>query len=266
MKVDRVLMSLNNNSKYAGFWNAFSKVWKNKYNVLPTLIFLGSQKELRSLDLSEDYGEIYRFNEVPDVIVKRELDWSVTWVLYYATSLFPDDVCMTTGIDQLLLSSDYFDWISDIKEDKYVIGFADAYKNYNTNSLGYSPAKLGFFFPTSHHAAKGKTFCEAYKFEKTWEEEARKVFKNRADHPVLKRQKCWGLDETYSSTMLANWDTDKIVRINKFWTHIKPRRIERPHMVYEIDKLKNGEYFELHSSRPYKQFKKEIDELLKHLG
>ena len=46
MKIDRVILVLNNNPTYTHFWKVVSKVWKNNFNIKPTLIFNGTQKEL----------------------------------------------------------------------------------------------------------------------------------------------------------------------------------------------------------------------------
>jgi len=270
MKADRVLMCLNNNPIYTGFWNVFSPVWKKKWGVIPTLIFVGTEEELESNNFSTEFGEIVRLDPVPEVVTDPSLDWSVTWALYYGTSLFPDDVCFTTGIDQVLLSDRYFKWIDSVEDDKYVIGFADAYDNYDLNTLGYKSKKEGFFFPTSHQCGKGKTFQEIFQFEDTWEAEAKKVFAKRHEYDVVGRQNLWGLDETYASDKIAEWEDNekRLVRVRNFWSDVFPTRIERggKNMSFNPNSLKAGAYFELHSPRPYEQNKEFVDLVLKHLN
>ena len=58
MKVDRVILVLNNNPKYTFFWSVVSKVWKNNFNIKPTLVFNGTQKEFDGNNFNippEDY-------------------------------------------------------------------------------------------------------------------------------------------------------------------------------------------------------------------
>ena len=47
MKIDRVIFCLDNNPNYAGFWNINSRVWKNVYNVNPTLIYIGDKEDIK---------------------------------------------------------------------------------------------------------------------------------------------------------------------------------------------------------------------------
>ena len=34
MKIDRVILSVNNNPTYTVFWNIVSKIWKEKFNII----------------------------------------------------------------------------------------------------------------------------------------------------------------------------------------------------------------------------------------
>jgi len=45
MKIDRVILSVDNNPTYRVFWNIVSKIWKEKFNINPTLFFHGTEKE-----------------------------------------------------------------------------------------------------------------------------------------------------------------------------------------------------------------------------
>jgi len=272
MKVDRLITCLNNNDIYTGFWNAFSPVWSKKFNLRPTLVFLGSEQELRSNNLSEEYGDIIRLDPVPEVTVDHRLDWSVTWALFYAASQFQEDVCMLQGIDQMPLSNFFFDQIKDVDEDKYVIGFADAYE-------GYSPAQLGYhnltnsFYPSSHHVAKGKWYKNIYSIDDDWSSEVKKVFQTRSSYHLP--QNLWGLDECYSSKLISKFeqevDSEKFhkcrffkdfwfkSRIDRIW-HMTPQGLQ-----YDKERLKSGGYSEFHSPRPYYQYSQEINKVIKDL-
>ena len=58
MKIDRVILSTNNNPIYYEFWNPLSKLYLDNFGIKPTLIFLGDKNEISSLKLSDEYGEI----------------------------------------------------------------------------------------------------------------------------------------------------------------------------------------------------------------
>ena len=150
MKVDRVILGLTDNNIYSDFWNVFSPVWRLKYNIIPTLIFVGSDEGYNNQNVSDEFGDIIKVNSVPEVVVSEKLDWSVTWALFWAASQFPDDTIMTCGIDQLPLSSWFFEGLSKWNDEQYVIGFGDAYKDYDQYTLGYINNRTEAFFPTSH--------------------------------------------------------------------------------------------------------------------
>ena len=58
MKVNRVILSSNNNDLYYPFWNILSKLYKTKFGIEPVLIFLGTEEEKLECGLSDEYGEI----------------------------------------------------------------------------------------------------------------------------------------------------------------------------------------------------------------
>jgi len=273
MKVDRLIVCLNNNPTYVGFWNAFSPVWLKKFKVKPTLVFVGSQDELDFCNLSTEYGDILRLDSIPEVIVNPSLDWSVTWALFWAASQYPEEICMLQGIDQMPLSNFFFDQIEEVDSEKYVIGFADAYEGYAPGALGYHSKDTKHFYPSSHHAAKGKLFKKIYNIDNSWESEVRKVFnaKNMFHLPPH----LWGLDETYSSYLISkyceqgNEDLFHKCRFFKdFWYHNRVDRIwhmKGSKLEYDKSKLKSGKYSEFHAPRPYHQHIAVINSLLKDL-
>ena len=282
MKVDRIITALNNNPTYADFWNIFSPIWSKRFNLRPTLIYVGSSGELSNSGVSEDHGDIIRVDKVEEVTPHNSLtsnqlrrahegvDWSVTWALYWACSQFPNDVCVTSGIDETFLSDFYFDLLKDIDEEKYVIGFDDAYEGYSPDTIGYHSNISEAFYPTSHVSAKGSTFKKIFKMEERWEDEIKKVFSHRGNYNLPPN--LWGLDECYASHCIdsysKNVDDSVFVKLGMFRKEWLPRRIDRGlHLHggkfnYDPEALKNGHYTELVAPRPYSNYKQAIDSLL----
>ena len=275
MKIDRVMLCLNNNIIYSSFWNLYSRVWQEKWNITPTLVFNGTHQELKDLNLSDKYGEIIVVPVVDSVSVYKNLDWSVTWSIFWAAAKFPSEVCMTCGIDQLLLTNFFLDYVKNVDEDKYVIGFADAYKNYTPQTLGYmfspdndsplvkrSPAS---YFPSSHHVAKGSLYKEVYKIEDDWEKEITKVFSHRNKFHHTNQQTFWGLDECYSSDFIFSHEKEDIFHLSEFfYDYWHPSRIDRggQNVNYDTEKLRSGHYSEYHSHRPYEHYSQYINKLI----
>ena len=44
MKIDRVILTSNNNENYYHFWNIVSKIYKINFNITPTLIWFGNEE------------------------------------------------------------------------------------------------------------------------------------------------------------------------------------------------------------------------------
>jgi len=242
MKIDRVILSSNNNPLYYHFWNPLSKVYFEKFNILPTLIWFGTKEEIKELGLSEQYGQIIisGHNE------NYPLPFQTTWALFYYTKLFPNDVCLTIGIDQVPLSGMFIkDMIKDFSGDSYNMLIADAY-------LPHHWSKEGGASPTAYHIAKGSTFNNIYKFENTFEAEIEKMCNSGVKAFWEDTAGRWGIDETYSSSKLREYKGE-INSLNNFGL-LCERRIECERHIetpFDTDRLKAGWYSESHLCRPF---------------
>jgi hypothetical protein len=258
MKVERVILSSNNNEMYYPFWNVVSKIWKTKFGIEPVLIFIGTEEEKNKCDLSDEYGQII-INDLP---IEGKLAWECTWALFYYTKFFPEDTCIIMGIDQIPTGTFFLkDSITHISDDSYVMLTDDAYEN-----TPFGRWDIGGISPTAYHIAKGKLFNDIYKFEETFEEEIKKI--NSMNLTTMWGKETgnnkWGYDETYSSKVLYQQKNKfKIIglSLNK---EFNTRRIDcfrNVEVPYNLEALKSNYYIECHSCRPYKDHKKWIDDL-----
>jgi hypothetical protein len=252
--VDRVIMCLTNNENYIDFWNYISKVYRVKFNTTPTLMFSGNEDELNELKktgrLSLEYGEIIHLPRVDGVPFDPKLDWTCTWGLFYGASLFPNDVCMLSGIDQIPLSGKFFDLLNNINpREKYVIGFSDAYGH------------AGASYPSSHHAGLGSFFKRIYGIENDWASELIKVHDHRYLCTNLQEfPNFWGLDEAYSSKIirdcLSKGSEVPLALVGNFFQWWRAGRIDRVHGVIQmtpelLQGIRTSQYTEYHSVRPF---------------
>lgn len=254
--IDRVIFCLTYNENYIDFWNYISKIYKNKFNTIPTLFFSGTDEEfltlIQSKRLSSENGEIVYLPRVEGIEFDKNLDWSCTWGLFYGASLYPNDVCMLSGIDQIPLNSFFFEEIKKIDPRKnYIIGFADAYNNSITNAYG------DIVYPSSHHVGLGKSFKSIFNIKNTWKEELKSVYSHKN---ICTVNNCWGLDELYSSHMINkhinSGNSCNIFFLNDFIKNWASKRINRLNGSINLtdDLLKNikkGNYSEYHSTRPF---------------
>lgn len=250
MKIDRVFFCLNNNPLYTGFWNVVSKVYLKAFNITPTLVFYGEKYEAVSLNLSEDYGEITCIPRLKNFTINHNREWYVPLTLFFAAAKYSNEVCMTSGIDQIPLSDLFLKEIEKYDDNKYVVAFSDAYKE---------P-----FYPSSHHVAKGSLFKKVHNVSDNFEHEIEKALSCKND-PSLPND-LWGLDERYTSKMLDSFDKDAIILVkNFFYERWVPRRLDRSTILqtgYSTDLASNKAYSEFHSVRPYEVYKSIIDKLI----
>lgn len=251
MKIDRVILAVNNNPVYTQHWNIVSPIWEKKFKIKPTLVFYGDEYEFKSLNFDTskyDFIILPKLNEFSE----QNPDWVVTWALFYAASKFKNEICMLSGIDQIPLSSLFFEKIKDIDNDKFIIGFSDAYKTYDKNTLGYFNTKTNVLYPSSHLVGSGNNFKEIFDIDDEWYNEVKKVFTSKDRYYLNNKfysSKMWGIDECYSSEKLSLYkDEKKIEKLDFFWEFFYPRRIDidgRINFDFNKDLLIDGYYSEV---------------------
>lgn len=252
MKVDRVILASNTDTLYSDFWNNISYTYKEKFDIKPTLIFFGTEEDFKNLNLSYDYGDVIFENSISNIPA-----WQYTWALFYYTKFFSEDVCAIMGIDQIPLGT-YFlkDIIQDIDDDKYVMLIDDQYKYENKTKNKWDE---GGYSPSAYHIAKGKTFNEIFKFEKTFDSEIKKV--SASNVPTMWKNG-WGMDEAYSCKILREYhDRKRIIDLSKTKDFLDKRIdcIRNLEVPYSLENLKNNYYIECHSCRPYSNHKNYLD-------
>jgi len=258
MKVDRVILSSNNNPLYYEFWNNISKTYKEKFGVHPTLIFFGSESDLSNANLSEEFGNIILQKEITDASI-----WQFTWSLFYFTKFFKDDVCAIMGIDQIPLGT-YFlkDCIEKISDNNYVMLIDDQYTLENKYPRKWDE---GGFSPSAYHIAKGQTFSDVFNFENTFDDEIKKL--NNMDIKTMWGDK-WGLDEAYSSLKLSEFKNTGRVSDLSLSKDFLTRRIDchRNYEVnYDLSKLNSNFFIECHACRPYNNHKTYLDNMFNNI-
>lgn len=257
MKVERVVLTTNNNPTYYQFWNPLSKVYKTKLGIEPTLVFFGTEDEISELGLSNEYGEIFAIKPSS----KYHVPWQTTWGLFHFTQLYPNEVCMVIGIDQVPLSNQFIhERIKDISEDSYVMMIAEAYgQHWSTGGTS----------PSSYHIAKGSTFKKVFGFEDKFEDELDKLATSGIRAFWEDTEGRWGIDESYSCHKLREYrDKGGMIHSHDLFSYMCERRIEcerHKETLYNMDLLKAGWYVESHMCRPYSNHKQYLDTIFENI-
>jgi len=251
MKIDRVILATNNNPIYSKQWNIVAPIWKNIFNINPTLVFYGSENDFLSNNFNLEGYDYHILNFLPD-FSEPNPDWVVTWSLFFTSSKYDEDICLLSGIDQIPTSRLFFEKLEDIDDNKFVVGFADAYQTYNKDTLGYFNTQTNVMYPSSHLVGKGKKFKEIFKIDEEWETEIKKVFNSKSRYHLNNKfysSKMWGIDECYASEKISLYENNNDIEyFNIFWNYWHPRRIDldgKINFEYDLNKLKEGYYSEL---------------------
>ena len=269
MKVKRIVFCLNNSPLYSGMWDIVSKVWTEKSDYIPTLIFVGTQEEL-DLEVKDSYGEVYLVEKHPEFIVRPELDWTVMWSCYwFMANKFPDEVCMLSGIDEIPCNNLLENMTKDVPDDKYIFLLGENPYN-RTKDTGYLVAN-------GWSVAKGSTLKRILKIEDNLKDELKRIWESKDqfaaaipdNHQTLNRHNWWGMDEAYISYAIHD-SYDVLYATKEFVDNMLfGRRICRSrNSEFDPKKLQDGYYWEAHIPRPLTnpENAKVVKEILVHLG
>lgn len=128
MKIDKVILSANENKDYIDFWPLVSKAWE-RIGIEPILIYTG--KSIPQID-----GNVIHIH-IP--FIKSSFVAQNARLLVPA--LFPNDTCIISDIDNMPLSEKYFQTnIAEINDSTFVVYRPEAVPN-NMISIMWNVAK-----------------------------------------------------------------------------------------------------------------------------
>jgi len=254
MKVDRVILSTNDNPLYIEFWPLIANAWNNM-RVKPTLALIGDE----NIRIDESLGDVIRFKPIPGI----PTGFQAQVIRLLLPIYFEEEVCLISDIDMLPLNKELLlDVIADIPNDKFVV--------YN-NKL-YDCLKNISIYPMCYNAAKGKTFKEVFKINdpqqipqliKLWYNFSSNLnIDNSFQDKEWAKKIIWLTDERMLAEYLHSWNNYESRCLKLDYTF--DRLIDRSNWQYDVNLAKNNFYREAHLPRPYRNFenKKKIDQLL----
>lgn len=274
MKIDKIIFA-SNDSHFLDFWKIQSKVCKEILNIQPVLFHI--------TDYESDFYDD-GFGLVKKV---KKIDFIRTGALaaigrMFFTKYFPDEVCLISDIDMLIIDKDYLEnSIKNVDDDSLVIYVSDAYDKKREEALEYHnreyfPPNMEQLYPYHLNAAKGKIFGEILGTDCT--------FKEYIDrHQGLGNKTLfWGVDECYFSDAVnkyedkinvvkltrgyeSPWKCDKRLERHRFPVKLKWESEISAQMedgIYNIDDIINKKYVEINCPRPYEEYKEEIDKVV----
>ena len=263
MRIQKVIMSCDD-SHYKYYWPIVSKVCKKQLRATPVLFKIGEVETDFYFDGSGIVKEVKSIPEIPTGI--QSLFYRM-----YGTKFFPEEVCLISDIDMMLLSYDYFQGtIKNFSEDSIVVYTSDAYDLERNDSKGLFDSNI---YGMCYNAAKGKIFSEVLGLNGSFSD-----FVKRLDDFKYEKSLEWYGDEVFLTKKIEEYS-------EKFEVHRLKRGIEEGFKIknriekwnfpvdyvneqmridnirdgnYDELLLENGYYLDCHCIRPYGFYEKEI--------
>lgn len=235
MKIDYAIVSSDNNPMYLDFWPIVRDLWINLIKIKPILVLISDK------DKVTDNGDhiIHEIKSVDNVSTAFQSQV----VRMYITKYYSDYVCITSDIDMLPLSYKYFNKIvEDYTNDDIVILSSDAYTIDR--------------YPLCYNVATGKVFNDILDLNCS--------FSDYCDR-LLKYNQGWDTDELYFGECISKYNGNTELLTRGWSMGMALSRIDRVFWRYDIQTLKDGDYIDCHSLRPYTTYKEQVDKLIHNL-
>tara|TARA_R100000805_G_C3585093_1_gene88037 strand:+ start:230 stop:961 length:732 start_codon:yes stop_codon:yes gene_type:complete len=239
MKIDKVIMSCDDNPLYADFWKPVSEVWKKRFDIDPVLIYFGDNK------LDETFGQVIPVKPIEGIPSYAQAQWARFWF----PTLELNTVQIISDIDMFPISRSFFiDQLEAIPDDQYVHLFGN-----------HRPV------PMCYHVAKGSRFKKVLQLDDTFENSIKRAYNSdtyTATHMGFDK---WGFDESYSTKLIEEYDGKDLMLLNNPSPVVGITRLDRSawEVNYSQERLKS--YNDCHSLRPYAEHREEIDKLISQL-
>lgn len=241
MKIDYVIVSSNENPYYLDFWPIISKVWKEKFNITPVLgLICDKDSDFEELE----YGLVKKFKSIEGVDTGLQ---SQIVRLFLTKEL--NGYCLISDIDIIPLSVKYFEeCASHLTENNIVV-----YSSDNPECLSNKE------YPMCYVSSHSNSFKSVLNLNLNWFEFV-KMMENR--------KQGWTTDQKYLFEKINEFKLQKndVVLLNRGWSGIAHKRIDRASWDYDPIKVSEGYYIDSHSLRPYSQYSEEINKLINHLN
>jgi len=266
MKIQKAIFSTS--EEYSDFWNLQSQILKEKFNIDPICILYG---DVKKTNMSDKYGDIIekKFDQsLPKVL-------QITWSKFFYPSLEEDTTWFLGDIDMFFLQKAWItDSISNVSDDYYL--------HMNCEGCGAKRWSDGGDLPAHYHIAKGSLFTQVYNRMSSIEEEVKFIVDQqkyglgfnlwKGNSFLNQDQYYWCAEENYSSELIRNKILNHNLKFKGFSYMDSPcgngHRIDRASFngdyQYDLNRLKNNEYIDIHCMRPFEPYKNQLIKILKH--
>lgn len=236
MKIDKIILSTNDDPLYFPFWNIVSKFWSKVIKIEPVLFYVGKQNP-SILGLREDFGQIIHFSDSSNV----ESSNLSQIIRFFGPTLFPDETCLISDVDMLPLNRDYY------VNQKKIIEFEEESVCFYSGDWGNQ-----IRFPMCYIAAKGKVFEEIIN--------SNYQNFNKEVENWMSRGHGWHTDEiVFSKLWKESSFSNNSLLLSRGWSNnMAHNRLDRSCM-HMFNEKKIPEYIDFHMMRPILKNKKFLE-------
>ena len=247
MKLNRVILSANDDPKYLDFWPYVAKAWREVIGIEPVLFFIGEPS--RVVELSQ-HGQVIQVPVDPlwDIVNQAQS------IRLWAGTKFPDDIILISDLDMLPISKEYYNEnLSDLPDDCFI--------SYTSDVLEHGFYRRRPQFPMCYLAAKGSTFNEILGINEntSWE-----YFMSKMRQANLG----YGTDQQYFYSKFLTWEhkPERYVGMRRGWIDGKVARKRLDKVRWPIGDYDAKEFFDCHLPLPFIEYKDKCQELFKKLN
>ena len=215
MRVDKVIMAVDDNRNYLDCWPIVSEFWKERIGITPILLHIS---DAESDFLPTKYGFIKKIRRHDRISTALQSQI----VRLYGPSFFPDEVCMMSDVDMVPLKKSYFtDDVSQFDRDSFVV---------------LAPPYAFKTYPMCYSAALGSTYAKILRLDCSYEE-----FTER----LAMLNWGWTTDEKYLSKCIKESGFDKFEVVPH-----RPPRINKVGLSYDMKQIDRDGYLDFHMRMP----------------
>jgi hypothetical protein len=252
MRVDKVIMSCDDNGTYLKLWSYVARICREILKVTPVLFHITNE----SSDFFDDGNGI-----VKKIKKLSHVKTSIQAQFYriYGTSFFPNDFCLTSDIDMLIPNKEYFlKTVENIDNDSFVVYCSDVYNP-------ELPDVTGMFFknrmPLCYYIGKGSDYVKIFEIETSFSNFMYKVLSYDFGYDVPYGDR----DEIYCGYKLVeNRENNKVVFLKRGVKNVweVPGRIEK-NFFYDLtpEKIQINNYKDFHIPNSFIERKIEFEEI-----
>lgn len=237
MKIDYVVISSDDNPMYKDFYEIVSKRW-NQFGIKVYYINITNVDEI----IENEYGIIHKIKSLDGF----SSGFQSQIVRLYAANLIDGNI-LTSDIDMLPLSKDYFLSRSSIAEESKIL-------IYSGQPYGDVP-----YYQLCYILANTRIYRDCLQISNLSFYDFCKLLKE-------KYNEAWNSDEHFMYDQFQNHlDKLTILRDRDLSWGGETKRIDRSNWRYSLELLHNNYYVDSHLLRPYTTYKYDIDFLVNNI-